>query len=174
MHKPILVALFAALSVTQAYAACENLSCDPCPLYRAPNGTTASQAPTSECIKEYGQDLLNCYCDPPAQDWVPAGRESVSPSPLPGNTEGPATPAPVATPSPNPSPQLSGDNGEGDDLDILPPDGGTGAVIPTQSFGTPAASAATLLSHLVSLQFYRDYEVTFLPITFCKQFCIKC
>ena len=147
MKKPALVALFFALCVAHAYAACENLTCDPCPAYRAPNSTVSAAQPTSECVNINGKDQLNCACPPPPEGWSPAGRDAM---PTPGTTPQP-TVTPVVTtpaPNPNPTPQPNDPNANNDDgIDTIPPGGTNGSVIPTQSFGV---SAATLISNQVS------------------------
>ncbi|KAG7669638.1 hypothetical protein Ndes2526B_g05982 [Nannochloris sp. 'desiccata'] len=97
---------------------CEGLSCDNCPVYRDANDFIYVEL-TTECVLKNGKAELTCRCADPPEGALPAARDA------PSTDDGEAE-----------------ENGS-DDIDDLPPDGGSGSRIPTQSYGTSNAAKAS-------------------------------
>jgi hypothetical protein len=116
----LVFACLALLATINAQESCDNLKCDPCPTYRDANGFVQVKQ-TSSCVVTDVRPVLTCNCEDPPAGALLAGRDA--PADSGGNTN-------------------DAGNGGADDINTLPPDGGSGSVIPTQSYGTPAANAS--------------------------------
>ena len=122
MHKIAVIALacLALLTTTSAQQSCDGLMCDNCPTYRDQSGNTIQVEQTKNCVVTNGKAELQCACADPPTGALPAARDA------------------TATAGTNNS---QAGAGGGADFNDLPPDGGTGSVIPTQSFGAPPSAA---------------------------------
>jgi len=103
---------------------CDGLICDECPVYRDTNGTKILVESTTDCIVKNGVAELTCRCAEPPKGALPLNARDVD---IEVANDGEAV-----------------ENGD-DDVNDLPPDGGSGGSRPTQSNGASSGAKASIL-----------------------------
>jgi hypothetical protein len=147
MHKTTLLvlaclALFVTCSAQQPN--CDNLTCDDCPVYRNSTDFVYVDS-TSECVINNGKAELNCKCsDPEDEGALPAARDATTTDNNNSNNNN----------------NNNADDGSGNDINTLPPDGGSGTGIPTQSYGTSGAAMAYSVTFLATVAAFAAAVVT--------------